>query len=156
MAQIQELKVPYRDSVADGRGLLSRAWQEFYKYLKIIIDPLGVEKSYTLLNNQAAPVKIPGLRFTNRQLVSFCDYVIQRITDASESIETGTFKVVYLPDAVDFVLEPDPNAGPDSAGITLSVNSDGEAFYASTNVAETHEIFKISLRQRYLTGGNLL
>lgn len=83
--QIQELKVPYRDRVIDENGMLSKAFQEFFKFLKIFIDPLGLEKTYDLENNIAVPTKIDGLRFNSIQVrQTFLEYFVQRVSDLSE------------------------------------------------------------------------
>lgn len=156
MAIINELKFPYTTPIVEVGGLLSKAWQEILKFLKIIIDPLGIERSYNLLNNIAVPTKINGLRFSPRHIASFCDYVTVRTTSTNERVSAGTFRVIYRSKAQTFTLTPDPNAGPDVTGVTLSINNDGEVFYVSTNLAGIQETFKISIRQSYLLTGNLI
>lgn len=152
----QSIQVPYNDSVIERTGLLSRIWVNFFKHLKDIVDMLGYEKSFNLLNFQATPQKINGLRFNKKQIANFCEYVIQRITDNDEAIESGVFRVVYREKSDDFVYIADPNAGPNSSGVTLSINASGEMFYISNNNTNVQKKFKLTVRQAYLTGGNLL
>lgn len=153
----QSLQVPYNDRVTDKNSILTNIWMNFFRHLKDIVDMLGYEKSFNLLNNQLTPQKISGLRFNKKQIVNFCEYVIQRITDNDEAIESGIFKVVYRAKSDDFVYIPDPNAGPNSSGATLSINAaSGEMSYISSANANVQKTFKLTVRQAYLTGGNTL
>jgi hypothetical protein len=52
MATPAALQVPYRDKPADETGLLSQPWQQFFRALKALIDPLGQERDFELVNNQ--------------------------------------------------------------------------------------------------------
>lgn len=154
--QIQELKVPYRDRVIDENGMLSKAFQEFFKFLKIFIDPLGLEKTYDLENNIAVPTKIDGLRFNSIQVrQTFLEYFVQRVSDLSEVVEAGTIRIVFYPDAMTWALDYLAGSGPDVSGVTLTIDSaTGEVYYTSTNFAGTQEKFTISVRSRSLSGRN--
>lgn len=119
---VQELKVPYRDQLLDESGFLSRAWQEFYKYLKIIIDPLGVEKSFNLLNNISNPKKIGGLVFDKDAVRSvILEYLIQRITSTTELIESGILILSYKPTSKEWRITSVSSNTPDDSGLDFNI-----------------------------------
>lgn len=118
----KELFIPLRDVMIEKTGLLSRAWLDFFSYLKKIIDPLGVEKSFTLLNNQVAPTKITGLildKDSIRQAVA--DYLIQRITSTTELIESGILIFTYRPTAKDWRITTTEQNRPDDSGVDFNI-----------------------------------
>lgn len=146
--------VPYQTPIADGSGLVQRAWSFFFRGVQSAIDPLGVEKYFTLVNNQALAANIDGLAFDFAKVGQVTvDYLIQRVTTgggAQEKIETGTFYLAYLPTSNLWVL----SGGPSSAGITLSPTAAGAVQYTSSNLTGTASISKLTFRARTLAAKN--
>lgn len=154
-ATIQELKVPYRDQVLEESGILSKVYQEFFKFLKILIDPLGLEKTYPIENNKGVATKINGFVFNKDQVRQvFVEYFIQRVTSSSELIESGRLRIVYKPKSLSWHLQPEPNPGPDLSGIVFSINASGEILYTSTNMLGNPVTSKVSIRSRTMSGKN--
>lgn len=154
-ATIQELKVPYRDQVLEESGILSKVFQEFFKFLKILLDPLGLEKTYSIENNKGVATKINGFVFNKDQVRQvFVEYFIQRVTSSSELIESGRLRIVYKPKSLSWHLQAEPNPGPDVSGIVFSINASGEILYTSTNMLGTPVTSKVSIRNRTLSGKN--
>jgi len=154
MASIPKtLDVLYRDKIAESNGLVSRTWGEFFRLVQIALSAYGIEQYFELENNQVSPTNIDGLSF-DKSFVSQAsvDYLIQRVTDLSEEIETGTFYAAYLPDSEDWVL----SNGPSSAGVTLTITSSGQVQYASSDLAGTKTISKLTWRARTMAAKNSL
>lgn len=157
MAIPQSLDIPYKEKLVDDSGFMTRVAQDFFRFIKNALDPLGIEKTYNLLNNQSTATKITGLRFNKNQVRQvFIDYFIQRVTSTTELVEAGVLRLVYKPDSelwnISYLV---PN-GPDNAGVVFIVDtSTGEIQYTSTNVSGTQETFKLSIRARTMFGGNL-
>lgn len=147
------LDVLYRDKIVGENGLVSRTWGEFFRLLQISLNALGLEQYFLIENNQSSAINIDGLSFDKRFVSqSSVDYLIQRVTDAIEKIETGTFYAAYLPTTDSWVLSNLPS----TAGITLSVTSDGQVQYTSTNLAGIESISKITWRARTMAAKNSL
>lgn len=152
------VQVPYRDKVLGDTGLLSSPWENFFRWLYTAVAPLGVERSYPILENQAVPVEIEGLQFdfTKVNLVSM-DFFIQRITQnapgsaAVELIEAGVLHLAYSPYAETWRIYRDPNSGPDAAGITFSTDATGKIFYTSTNITGSATVSKVTIRARTMS-----
>lgn len=156
MALPKSLTIPIRDLMFEKGGILSRPWLNFFQYLKELIDPLGVEKSFNLLNNQAVPVKIPGLILDEKSTFAFIKYGIQRVTDANEMIESNILSAVYRPSIGVWEIAEIGTSVPDDAGVTFSISGDRQVAYQSTNLASPQKIFKLSIRIETLSGGNLV
>ena len=144
------LDVPYDDPIADSQGLMSRSWQNFFRLLRQILFPLGIERTFELTNNQAMAADVENLVFSCRS-VSYAavDYLIQRVTTgggAVEQVEAGTFYAAYLPTSENWALSSIPS----TAGVTLTVSADGQVQYTSTNVGGTEFISRIIWRARTL------
>jgi hypothetical protein len=153
---LNSFQIPFRDKMNDDRGFLVRSWEDFFKYLKDIVDPLGLEKSFTILNNQSVAVKFDGL-VLNKNITrqAFIDYFIQRISNSVELIETGILRAVYLPTSNTWIIANMGGSGPATSGITFSINSSGEILYTSTNAAGTFTVSKLTVRVRTMFGKNL-
>lgn len=141
------IQIPYREILLDPQGLTTKAWTDFFR---AILDALGIEKTIALANNQATPVDLTGMRFnsllTSRVEVS---YLIHRITTgggATELVESGIFHAVYKPISATWELVFIGTPGPDAAGITLSIDADGQVQYESTNITGTESISKITYK----------
>jgi hypothetical protein len=147
-------EVPYKTPIADQGGLVQRAWSFFFRNVQSALDPLGVEKYFSLVNNQASAANIEGLKFDYAKVGQvIVDYLIQRVTTstgATELIETGQFYLVYKPTSATWAL----TSGPSTAGITLSVTSAGQVQYTSSNITGTASISKITFRARTMAAKN--
>ena len=148
------VEVPLRSEPIGEDGKLTAPWQVFFINLRRSIDPLGIERTFELVNNQAAPADVEAMTFSARGVSQAAiDYLIQRVTTgggAQELIETGTFYVAYKPTSANWVL----SGGPTTAGITLTVTAAGQVQYASTNITGTASISKIAWRARTLACKN--
>ena len=157
MANIKSLFLPLRDVLINSDSLITRSWQVFFRDLTKVINSLGIEQSFTLLNNQTTSQFITGLSFdSEKDKCIFCDYLIQRITSSSELIEAGLLRIVYLSSSNTWNLSVVGSSGPHSSGVTFSITTDGKIKYTSTNVGGTPVLFKLSTRSRVMSGVNLV
>lgn len=148
-------EVPHRDELTDENGLITQPWQSFFTDVRGSLDPLGVEKSFVLKNNQATPANIDGLTFSSRGVShATVDYLIQRVTDVVELIQSGSFHLVYRPLIDDWRIVVIGTPGPDVSGITFSITHKGAVQYISTNIAGFGSISKITFRARTLGAKN--
>lgn len=150
--------VPYADKVLGESGTLSLPWENFFRWLYTAVLPLGVERSYQLLNNKATPQEIEGIQFDYTKVNQVkLEFLIQRITQNApgspsvEKIETGVFYMVYSPYAEIWRIYRDPNSGPDNAGITFSTDAAGKLYYESTNLTGSPAVSKVSIRASTLS-----
>lgn len=159
MASIKErssIDVPYRNSVVElATGILSLAWQNFFRSLYERVYPLGIETSFIFENNKTDASNIEGLQFDSNKVTQvFIEYVIQRIhgpkLDPVEKIQTGVFAVVYKPAAELWSIVNIGTPGPDNAGITFSITAGGQVQYTSSNITGAQKISKITWRARTL------
>lgn len=151
--------VPYRDRVTDSSGLLSDTFQSFMRVLYDRVNPIGEEKSFTLVNNVAVAASIEGMKFDPRKIsVAHIDFLIQRVTTgggATQLIAAGTFIIAYRPNPVGWSYYS-LGAGPDASGITFTITSAGQVQYTSTNITGTASISKLYWRARTMSGKNVL
>ena len=131
----------------DENGLLTRAWQEFLRAVSLVVDYIGTEQSFKLVNNNGTPLNITGLKFDKSYTSQVTvEYLIQRVTTAADLNECGIFFLKYNPFAETWTL----TSGPTTAGITLTVTSSGQVQYVSTNQAGTSKLSRIVFRKREL------
>lgn len=145
---------PYKDPVIAEGGMLSTAWTWFYKALVERIYPLGIEKSFTIANNQSAAADIEGMKVNSRGVSqAVVEFLVQRVTtdtDAVELIESGHFLLTFNPTSNTWTLyQPNPNQ-PEDSGVTFTVTSDGQVQYTSTEIAGTPSISRVVWRMRTL------
>lgn len=50
------LKAPLRDNIISKTGLMNMSWQWFFRLVQKALYPLGIEKSFVLLNNMNAKI----------------------------------------------------------------------------------------------------
>ncbi len=157
MAKQTTLIVPYLEQVLDASGMLTRIWQNLFRYLQNTIDPLGVEKTFSIENNKAVATNIDGLIFDSSKVSQvFIDYVIQRITSSTELVESGVLRAVYLPTSLTWSLVTVGTTGPSVSGVTFTIDATGRIKYTSTNIAGTPVTSTLSIRARTLSGKNFL
>lgn len=157
MAIIREsIDVPYRDQVVSGSGLLTEVWSGFFRSLFDRVYPLGVERSFQLENDQDEAANIEGMK-VNARGVSFAivEYLVQRITEgesATQLIESGVFKLTYMPDDEEWSLDVIDDETPDDAGVTFSVTADGQVQYTSSEITGDPVLSRIFWRMRTIGG----
>ena len=146
----RSIQIPNQNQMIGDDGLISREYHDFFREIQEAVSALGVEKYFTLVNNQSSAADIEGLYFDLRKVGQVTvDYLIQRVTTgggAQEKIESGTFYLVYKPTTNAWVL----SGGPTTAGITLSVTALGQVQYTSTNLTGTASISKLTFKARTL------
>lgn len=145
-------EVPYKDPIGERSGLLTRAWQVFFRNLYDAIRYIGAETSAPIENDVAVAQPIPGMRFDSAfTTYAAVDYFIQRVTDSNELVEAGTFYVVYRPDSETWdTVFPSPD--PDDSGVDISIDTNGQAEYVSTDVTGTIKLSRIVWRARTMAG----
>ncbi len=152
----QTFEVPFKSVALERGGLLTPVWTAFFRSLYERISPLGVERSFEIVNNQSGAADITGMRYDYRGTSQVAiDYVIQRITTgggAVEKLETGIFLLVYKPTSDSWSKVVIGTAGPDVSGVTITVTATGQVQYTSTNVAGTASISRFIWRARTLAG----
>lgn len=157
-APLFTFEVPVRDSVLTPSGLISRPWETFLRFLQQVVDPLGVEKFYTLANNQAVAADIIGLALSSKSVSQgIIEYLVQRVTTgtgAVELVESGSIHAVYKPTSLSWALVTMGTPGPSTSGVTFSITAAGQIKYTSTNITGTASISKLTFRVRTLAGKN--
>jgi hypothetical protein len=154
------LKVPNLDGITDGTDSteVNRNWEVFFRGIVKALLPLGLEKSFQLVNNQAVAADITGMNLTS-QIVShgIFEYLIQRVTTgagAVELLEAGMFHLVFRPTSNLWVIVVIGSPGPSISGVTFSVTAKGQVQYTSVNIGGTPSISKITWRVRTLAAKN--
>ncbi len=148
------LRIPFESEISDIKGILTQPWQAMFRLLKTLIDPLGVEQFFTLVNNQASAADITGLALNYKQNShGIVEYLIQRVTTstgATELITGGMFHLVWKPTTAAWAIQAIGTAGPSTSGITFTVTAAGQVQYTSTNITGTASISRIVYRVRTL------
>lgn len=122
MSRPQSLQVPYQDEVVGVTKTLTSVWFNFFKHLKDTIDPLGFEKSFSLLNNISSPKKIGGLVFDKDAVRSvILEYLVQRITSTTELIESGILILSYKPTSKEWRITTVSSNTPDDSGLDFNI-----------------------------------
>lgn len=128
-----QLRVPYENPITDSSFKITTAWQQFFRLLKSLTDPLGYEQSFQLVNNQAAPADITGLSVDSSQVSqAIVEYLIQRVTTstgATELVETGIFMMSYQPKTDQWRITAISTGLPDNSGVAFMVNP--QPFFAT-------------------------
>lgn len=149
------LQLPLKDSALDGSGRLTPPWEKFFQLIKKMLDPLGVEETVTLNNNQVAAADVEGLRFDSDKVKEArIEYFVQRVTTgggAVELTESGTLHCVWQPTSSSWSLSQG-DFYPEDAGITFSITAAGKVQYTTTNITGTASISKLSFRVRTMVG----
>lgn len=148
------LDVPYDSDVITSDKKLALTWQHFFRKLYDLVSPMGFEKSFLLVNNQAAAADIAGFQLSSSKLNhAIIEYFIQRVTTgggATELIESGILIAGYKPTSAAWELITIGTPGPNVSGVTLSITADGQVKYTSTSVTGTAWLSKITYRVRTL------
>lgn len=149
--------VPYKTQIIGQSGLLTQAWEWFFRSLWERLYPLGAERSFEINNNQSSPADITGMKFDKRGIsAAVVEYLIQRVTTstgATELVEAGIFIVAYKPFAAPgWNLTMVHGDKPLDSGVTFSITDAGQVQYTSTSITGTASISRIVWRARTLTG----
>lgn len=159
MASLREtLQIPSGNKPLEDSGFFSDTWTWFFRRIQDILLPLGVERNFTLVNNQVAAAEITGLAFDKTGVTAaIVEYLVQRVTTgggAVELIEAGSFSCAYRPTSEDWVLTVLHENAPANANILFSITAAGQVKYTTSNEGGTASISKIVWRARTLTGKN--
>ena len=146
------LQVPTQTKFINANGNIEIAWIKFFQEAQARLLPLGDEKTFELSNNQALAANIEGLKFDYARVSqATIDYTIQRVTTgggATELIETGEYRAVYLPSSNTWNIFQMWTSGPHDSQVVLSITSSGQVQYTSSNITGTASISKIAFRVR--------
>lgn len=144
---------PISQEVVNKEMKLAEKWVDFFRQIKQALTFLGAENSFTLVNNLAVAADIENLSFSkNFTSHAVIDYCIQRTTNLAGLTQSGCLHAVYKPFTNTWALVPIGTPGPDVAGITFSITSDGKIQYTSTNQAGTVVLSRIFFRVRAMAG----
>jgi hypothetical protein len=151
------LQLPNQNALTDNNGLIAREWNEYFSETQDSLNNLGKETYFKLVNNQSTDADIDGLSFdSRRESQATIDYLIQRVTDSVELIESGIMIAVFRPTLAAWDIFDLGTPGPDNGGVTFSITAGGQVQYTSTNVAGTEAISKITFRARTLAAKSSL
>lgn len=148
------LQIPNRDKLSDKDGLVGRTWLDFFRYLKTLLDPMGVERAVPLLNNQAIAVEIPELSFNKGQVTGIVIEMIgRRITSSAgtSKVSSAVFFAIYNPASDAWSLNT-VSAFAGDFGVTVSITSAGVMRYTSNNIAGSDVLSDLVFRARSLAG----
>lgn len=149
LANRKSYKAPFESALVDIGGKISSVWLQFFVLISNALSYLSEEISFKIVNNTAVAAEITGLSFDKRFIsAAYVDYLIQRITSSTSKVQLGILRVTYNPDTDAWSQAEYGTSGPDAAGITFSITSDGQMKYTSSNLAGTEEISRIVFRIR--------
>lgn len=130
-------------------GLISSLWNQFFVVVSNVLQYVGEEQTFALVNNQSSAANIDQLVFDKNYVsAAFVEYLIQRVTSSTSLIQIGILRITYNPDTDSWAIGEYGTSGPSSAGITFSITSTGQVRYTSSNLAGTQEISRIAFRIR--------
>lgn len=152
--------VPYQSEISDNKRFLTTPWTWFFRSTWERLYSLGIERQFTLVNNQSAPADVTGLRFDKRGVAqATVTYLVQRVTtggSAAELIESGIFTCAYRPTSESWDISAVNEHSPDDAGITFTITADGQVQYTTTNETGTPLISNLFWRASTFGGKNQL
>ncbi len=135
---IEGLRIPIENEAIEGKGFVVE-WLKFFKKLFDINKTSSVELYFSFSNNLANQV-ITGLQFDYTRVSQVhINYFIQRVsfddgpTTGIGKVESGILSVYYNPRSKTWSATKTVTSGANTAGITFSVNADGQVLLSSTN-----------------------
>lgn len=152
MALVQKnmLQVPFKDQISDGSGLISSAWQFFFRAVFERLNPLGIEQSYPFTNHATTAYEIDGFTLNPRsESAAIIDYFIQRISTSDEKYETGSLYVYHKAKVNEWALAKPVSTG--TSGVTLSITTTGKMKYQAPALAGTKILDRIVWRTRTMS-----
>lgn len=140
---------PFKDRLFEADWFVARAWQAFFRRVSEVLKYIGQERTFDIVNNQAAAANITNLQFDYQYVtLVFIEYFIQRVTSTTELNQAGIKIAVYKRRANTWTILEYGTSGPDAAGITFSITAAGQVQYTSTNIAGTEAISRMIFRTR--------
>lgn len=118
------IRMPFENPIVNQSGVVTQAWQYALRLFQTLLEPLGVEQNFTLVNNQSAAANITGMALNYKQTShGIVDYIIQRVTTgtgATEIVSGGCFHLVYKPTSPVWEIQErnTPGAGAFTAAAT--------------------------------------
>lgn len=149
ISKIKTISVPYRDAIA-GALNLTPSWERFFQTLMELISPLGFEFNFDLENGVVNPTPLKDIQFDSKKttFVSI-EYVIKRVRAAGPNsqalIETGLLHLAYNP-GTELLNIRKVFSGPDNAGVTFSVDTNGQILYVTSSLTGISRLFRLTLR----------
>jgi len=151
----QSFTVPLRDKLLDGDSITA-PWEWFFRKVWERLNPLGEERSFPIVNNQASAANIDGLKFDSRYVAqALVEFLVVRVTTgtgATELVESGLFIVVFKPTSNAWAINLVNINSPQNSGVDFTVTSAGQARYTSSNITGTASISTLHYRVRTLSG----
>ncbi len=152
----ESFDVPLRDRLTDASYIVSSVWASFFRSIYDRLYPLGIERSFVIVNNQVAAADVTGLKVNARGVSqAFVEFLVQRVTTgggAVELIETGYFVLSYNPTADDWNISLTHINAPDNSGVDFTVTTAGQVQYTSSNIAGDASISRMFYRMRTMAG----
>ena len=159
MASISNsFKAPFNELFLDDNGMISNAWQWFFREVQSRLYAFGKE-NVMILENGASATDITNAKFDKSGVTAvFFEYLCQRVTtggSAVELTEVGILMFVYNPTSATWSKVTVSEANPDDAGLTITINSSGQLKYATSTITGTALISSLWWRARTLSGKNI-
>ncbi len=152
----ESFDVPLKERLSDASDLVSSAWSSFFRSIYDRLYPLGIERSFTIVNNQAGAADVTGLKVNPRGVSqAIVEFLVQRVTTgggAVELVESGSFNLTYNPTAEDWNITLTQINVPDNSGVDFTVTDEGQVQYTSTNITGDASISRIFWRMRTIAG----
>ena len=149
-------EVPVRDRMLRADGFVDTVWGWFFRSITDRVYPLGQERVFTLVNNQASAADITGLKFNYKKVShAVIDFCVQRVTTSTGAVElteAGILHAVYQPTSASWAIHEMTASGPDDSGITFTITAAGQVQYTTTNITGTAYLSRIFWRARTLAG----
>lgn len=143
-------QAPFLSPVVDTvSGLLSTAWEKYFRKIQSIVDYLEDEGSFSLNNNQAVATAITPLsfdfRYTSQAII---EYVVQRCSSTTEAIESGRIVAVYQPKTGSWTIAKVADVTVGTPGFDVFISFDGQVSYTTTNQGGVITYSRINFRVR--------
>jgi len=142
-------KVPFNDEISETGGRLTSVWERFFRKIQDIVDYLQDEGSFSLSNNQAVAAAITPLTFDFRyESQAIIEYVVQRCSSSAEALESGRIVAAYSPKSNSWSVNKTADLTVGAPGFAVTISSDGQVAYTTTNQAGTITYSRINFRVR--------
>lgn len=143
------LSAPYQDPLV-GNSRLTISWERFFQALMEIVSPISFETTFVIENNVSVAKAIEGLQFDPKRANFYeISYIVKRIKadgpSSAQYYETGKLNVFYRPGSKNWGLWK-AYSGPDSSGVTFSINTTGQVLYTSSNLSGNILLSTMSFR----------
>lgn len=145
-------KFPFVSALVDGGLMLAKDWQETFERIYNAVLYLGEEYTYQISNNVSNQNLVdakgrPFLLDYRFHSCAFVEYVLQRVTNSNEKVESGIISVKYRPTSLSWDVV-NLTSDSEDAGITFNMTADGILQYSTTNIAGTILLSRLVCRVR--------